>query len=110
MASSTVDRTDTRRAGPRRQNSSVRARSLQGQARSQRERERRPRAAAPGAVLGTRNASSSNHRYAVIIIDRACPGQVAPVPLIVVAVFRCAAKLLFGNAGNVAAETGVVFE
>src|SRR5664279_830884 len=47
---------------------------------------------------------------AVIVVDGAGAGSVPPVPAIVVAVFGRAFQLLLRDAGDVAAEIGIVFQ
>ena len=47
-------------------------------------------------------------RYAVIFVDGTGSRRIAPVPVIVIAVFRCAAELRLRNASSVSAEVGVV--
>src|SRR5258708_14123223 len=47
---------------------------------------------------------------AVILVHRAAPRRIIPVPAIVVAVFGCALELLLGDTGDIAAEIDVVFQ
>ena len=46
---------------------------------------------------------------AVVIVHRTSPGRVAPVPGVVVSVFRRSLELFLGDAGTIAAEFRVVF-
>src|SRR5215831_9901764 len=52
----------------------------------------------------------SDHLHAVIVVERAVAGDVGPVPIPVIAIFRSTAQLLFGDACAIYAETGVIFE
>src|SRR5262249_8075355 len=52
----------------------------------------------------------SHEWYAVVIVERAVACSFTPVPVGLVAVFRRAAKLFFGDAGPIAAEPCIVFQ
>src|ERR1700733_13386274 len=49
-------------------------------------------------------------RDSIIIIYRACPGRIRPVPGIVVAVLRRALQLSLRDAGDVATKVGVILQ
>src|SRR4051812_11905418 len=61
-------------------------------------------------MAGLCDRSRRSDRDAVIVVDGAGAGRGAPVPGIVVPVFRRALELGFGYAGDVAAERGIVFQ
>src|SRR5690348_12658218 len=80
---------------------------------------RAPAADAVGAVKIARPALRRNmpvgggvldDGYAVIVVERTGGADITPCLLIVVAVFRGAAKLLLGDAGTVSADPRVVFQ
>src|SRR5262249_46655415 len=54
--------------------------------------------------------AASDDRHPVIIVQRTCGADVAPVPVVVVAIFRRAAQLALGHAGAIAAEPGVILQ
>src|SRR5450759_693404 len=68
------------------------------------------RPALPAGPSDSDGSAHSRYSHAIVVVYGAGSCGVAPVPTIVVAVFRRALELRFGNAGTVAAKPGVVFQ
>src|SRR6516225_2963168 len=56
----------------------------------------------------SRNVSSDRH--AVIGVERAVASSITPIPICLLAISGGTAKLVFGHAGPIAAEIGIIFQ
>src|SRR3954471_15290748 len=51
-----------------------------------------------------------HNRHAVIVVNCTVGARVAPIPFAILAIFGSAAELVLGDAGDVAAKTGVILQ
>src|SRR5690242_11195027 len=58
--------------------------------------------------VGLNRASGQGH--AVVGVERTVAGRITPIPVTLALIFRCTTKLVFGEAGSIPAEIGIVLQ